>query len=66
VRRYGVQAALDDETGQGRVPPMPFLYEFADRQHEYGVLLVVLDAPNMLAGKGVEVAGLLLGGDRQR
>ena len=29
VRLCGDQAALDDETGQGRVPPMPLLYRFA-------------------------------------
>jgi hypothetical protein len=44
VRRYGRQAALDDAAGQGRVPPAPLLYEFADRQREYGVVLVALGA----------------------
>jgi hypothetical protein len=42
VRRYGDHAALDDDTRQGRVPPMPLLYEFADRQREYGALLTAL------------------------
>jgi hypothetical protein len=36
VRRYGDQTALDDDTRQGRVPPTPLLYKFADRQREYG------------------------------
>jgi hypothetical protein len=52
VRRYGDQAGLDDDTGQGRVPLIALLREFADRQLEYGVLLVALGAPDMLAGKG--------------
>src|ERR1700722_221531 len=39
VRRCGDQAALDDETGQGRVPPMPLLTRFADNQTEYGLVL---------------------------
>ena len=39
VRRYGDQGALDDDRGQGGVPPMPLLYEFADRQREYGAAL---------------------------
>src|ERR1700722_1788246 len=30
VRLRGAQAALDDETGQGRVPPMPLLYRLAE------------------------------------
>jgi hypothetical protein len=47
VRRYGAQAALDDDTGQGRFPPMPLLYEFAERQREYGALLRALQAPDM-------------------
>jgi hypothetical protein len=47
VRRYGDQAALDDETGQGRVPPMPLLYEFADHQREYGAVLCALGAPRI-------------------
>jgi hypothetical protein len=47
VRRYGDQAALDDETGLGRVPPMPLLYEFADHQREYSAVLCALGAPRM-------------------
>ena len=47
IRRYGGQAALDDDTGQGRVPSMPLLYEFADHQHRYGALLRTLQAPSM-------------------
>jgi hypothetical protein len=47
IRRYGDQAALDDDTGQGRVPSMPLLYEFADHQHRYGALLRTLQAPSM-------------------
>ena len=47
VRRYGGQAALDDDAGQGRVPPMPLLYEFADRQREYGAALQALQARDM-------------------
>jgi hypothetical protein len=39
VRRYGDQAALDDDKGQGRVPPIPLLCEFADRQREYSAAL---------------------------
>jgi hypothetical protein len=47
VRRYGAQAALDDETGTGRIPPMAALYDFAERQLEYGALLRTLQAPNI-------------------
>jgi hypothetical protein len=46
VRRHGDQAALDDD-GQGRVPPMPLLYEFADRQREFGAALQALRAGDM-------------------
>jgi hypothetical protein len=42
IRRYGDQAALDDDTGHGRVPSRLVLYEFADRQREYGALLQAL------------------------
>jgi hypothetical protein len=42
VRRHGDQAALDDDAGQGRVPPTPLLYEFADRQREFGAALRAL------------------------
>jgi hypothetical protein len=50
VRRYGDQAALDDDTGQGRVPARLLLYEFADRQREYGALLRTLQAPSIWKG----------------
>jgi hypothetical protein len=53
VRRYGNQAALDDETGQGRVPPMPLLSRFAERQTQYGLALRALRAPDVLPGIGV-------------
>jgi hypothetical protein len=39
VRRYGVQAALDDDTGQGRVPPMPLVHRFSEKQTDYGLAL---------------------------
>lgn len=39
VRLRGDRAALDDETGQGRVPPMPLLYRFAENQTEYELVL---------------------------
>ena len=47
IRRYGDQAALDDDTGQGRVPSRLVLHEFADRQREYGALVQALQAPSM-------------------
>jgi hypothetical protein len=47
VRRYGDQAAFDDDTGQGRVPPMAVLRQFADQQRQYGALLRALQAPDM-------------------
>ena len=47
VRLYGAQAALDDDAGHGRVPPMPLLYQFRERQRQYGTLLGALQAPNM-------------------
>ena len=48
VRRYGDQATLDDETGQGRVPEdRTLLWEFADRQREYSTALCALGAPSM-------------------
>jgi hypothetical protein len=56
VRRYGNQAGLDDDSGQGRAPPMPLVYAFADRQHEYGLALRALGAPDMLA-QLVEMVG---------
>jgi hypothetical protein len=48
VRRYGDQAALDDDTRQGRVPPMPLVYAFAGRQSEYGALLCAFGAKDRL------------------
>jgi hypothetical protein len=50
VRRYRVQAALDDDTGQGRVPPILLLHRFAERQIEYGLALRALGAPDALPG----------------
>jgi hypothetical protein len=47
VRFYGAQAAFDDDAGQGRVPPMPLLYQLRERQRQYGALLRALQAPNM-------------------
>lgn len=49
VRLYGAQAALDHDAGQGRVPPMPLLYQFSERRRRYGALLRTLQAPNMKA-----------------
>jgi hypothetical protein len=54
VRRYGSEAALDDDAGRARVPPMPLLYRFAERQAEYGLALRVLRAPDALPGMGVQ------------
>jgi len=54
VRRYGSQAALDDDAGRARVPPMPLLYRFADRQAEYGLALRALRAPDALPGIGAQ------------
>jgi hypothetical protein len=48
VRRYGAQAALDDDSGQGRVPPMPLLYRFSDKQAEFSLALRALRAPDWL------------------
>jgi hypothetical protein len=53
VRRYGNQAALDDDSGQGRVPPIPLLYRFAENQTEYGLALRALRAPDALVGISV-------------
>jgi|SRR5271166_1539374 len=50
VRRYGAQAALDDDTGQGRVPPMPLVRRFSEKQTEYGLALRALGAPDALPG----------------
>jgi hypothetical protein len=46
VRLCGDQASLDDESGQGRVPPIPLLYRFADNQSEYGLVLRALREPD--------------------
>ena len=51
VRRYGVNAALDALGGAlDRVPPMPLLYLFAEKQTEYGLALRALRAPDCLEG----------------
>ena len=50
VRRYGVNAALDDDSGQGRVPPMPLLYRFSDKQADFSLALRALRAPDRLEG----------------
>jgi hypothetical protein len=52
VRRYGDQAALNDDTGQGRVPSRLLIYEFADRQRGYRALLHVLQAQDMSRENG--------------
>jgi hypothetical protein len=49
VRRHGDQAALDDDDDQGRVPPTPLLYAFADRQPEYSAALRALQAGDRAA-----------------
>jgi hypothetical protein len=46
VRIYSDQAALDDDSGQGRVPPMPLLSRFAENQTEYGLVLRALRGPD--------------------
>jgi hypothetical protein len=53
VRRYGDQAALDDDLGQGHVRSSLLLYEFADRQREYGALLQALQAQDMSQESGL-------------
>ena len=52
VRRYGVNAALDDALGGAlhRAPPASLLYAFADRQAEYSLALRALRAPDCLEG----------------
>jgi hypothetical protein len=52
VRRYGVNAALDDALGGAlqRVPEASLLYAFADRQAEYSLALRALRAPDCLEG----------------
>jgi hypothetical protein len=54
VRRYAAQAALDDESGLGRVPPMAILYQFADRQEMYAATLIALKAPDQWPDAGRE------------
>lgn len=39
VRRYGDQAAIDDDSGQGSVPSIEHLHEFADRQQNTATCL---------------------------
>jgi hypothetical protein len=52
VRRYGVNAALDDALGGAldRVPATSLLYAFADKQAEYSLALRALRAPDRLEG----------------
>jgi hypothetical protein len=52
VRRYGVNAALDDALGGAldRVPSTSLLYAFADKRAEYGLALRALRAPDCLEG----------------
>jgi hypothetical protein len=54
VRRYGVNAALDDALGGAlhRVPAAPLLYAFAAKQAEYSLALRALRAPDCLKGNG--------------
>jgi hypothetical protein len=54
VRRYGLNAALDDALGGAlhRVPAAPVLYAFADKQAEYGLALRALRAPDCFEGNG--------------
>ena len=35
---------------QGRVPPMPVLRQFAEKQEQYGATLLALRAPDQLPG----------------
>jgi hypothetical protein len=48
VRRYGNQAALDDNAVQGRAPPLPVLRRFAEKQIEYGLALRAMRVPEAL------------------
>ena len=52
VRRYGVNAALDDALGGAlhRAPAASLLYAFADRQAEYSLALRALRAPDCFEG----------------
>jgi hypothetical protein len=49
VRRYGDQAAMDDDVGLGRVPPIPQLRRFAEKRAEYGVVQRALRTPGALS-----------------
>jgi hypothetical protein len=49
ARRYDRQAALDDNTGQGRVPDIALIRRFADRQGKYSEALLALKVPDQLA-----------------
>ena len=52
VRRYGVNAALDDALGVAlqRAPAISLLYAFADKQAEYSLALRALRAPDCFEG----------------
>jgi hypothetical protein len=52
VRRYGVNAALDDALGGAlaRVPTTSLLCAFADKQAEYSLALRALGAPDCFEG----------------
>jgi hypothetical protein len=52
VRRYGVNAALDDALGVAlqRAPTISLLYAFADKQAEYSLALRALRAPDCCEG----------------
>jgi hypothetical protein len=47
VRRYGDNAALDDDSGDDHVPPRLLLYEFADHQRRFAEALIALGAPDV-------------------
>jgi hypothetical protein len=55
VRRYGVNAALDDALGGAlhRVPAAPLLYAFAAKQAEYSLALRALRARDCFEGKAL-------------
>jgi hypothetical protein len=69
VRRYGVNAALDDALSGAldRIPATSLLYAFADRQAEYSLALRALRAPDCLEGHahapGEESAAMGTGAD---
>jgi hypothetical protein len=65
VRRYGDRAGLDDDSGQGSVPSMAILREFADRQQKYGETLIALGAPDMLTVRPEDRVGLRKKGRRR-